>query len=258
MIIGGDFSPRAKELYERLYTKEFDSESLSRDLNMGRYNADDVNQAAVNYVSDCCELHLEFDEFWSCRGVAGEQPRESDHVTTVIGLLLPYGLDPNKIYKDPCIVGKPIESNIMVELYAMYDGYQAADSLKLLLRKGGDPFLVHDGLPLIDYVSHDLYDGLGFLDDMNDEAFDAMVHYWMVLVSKASKQYRKKDQPIPMLITPYDMELEFLEDHRRFFWGHGYISEAEKDELLVFEGGHNLLAVRFHHNYSDEPPYVIE
>ena len=33
-------------------------------------------------------------------------------------------------------------------------------------------------------TNYDLWDMMGFLDDMNEEAFDAFVHYWMVLVSQ--------------------------------------------------------------------------
>lgn len=255
LMIGGVPSERTKELFNRLYTKAFDPATLQKELEEGKYDADTINLAAINYVRECCSLHLEFDEFWSCtKPGEAEKARESDHVTEAIKMLLPYGLDPNKVYEEQhksYIAGQPdtiLKYNIMVELGQMYDGYQAADSLYLLLKRGGDPFLECDGGTLIFSANYDLWDMMGFLDDMNEEAFDAFVHYWMVLISRVD--YRLRDK-LPVY-AEHKFDLSSFCNHEHFYYG--FVSSDNPrvgQEIYFFEKGTNLLCARFCFPWKD-------
>ena len=57
---------------------------------------------------------------------------ESSHVYEAVKILLDYGLDPNAVYPKEC-PGDGEEFNIMWELRYVNNGYQAADTLALLL-----------------------------------------------------------------------------------------------------------------------------
>ena len=46
----------AEELFDLLYTKEFDKDALQKELESGRFGPDDVNRAAIDYVQTCMDL----------------------------------------------------------------------------------------------------------------------------------------------------------------------------------------------------------
>lgn len=135
MIFGNLLGGAARELYDRLYTTEFDPASLRKDLDAGKYDADSVNMAALEYVDDCT-LQMQEIEWAGEKAVPGETNNriESGHVKETIELLLDFGLDPNRVFTYP---DSKDECNIMDALYLIDNGYQGADALypaSLLLR----------------------------------------------------------------------------------------------------------------------------
>ena len=46
----------AEELFDLLYAKEFDKNSLRKALETGRFKPEDVNRATINYVQTCMYL----------------------------------------------------------------------------------------------------------------------------------------------------------------------------------------------------------
>ena len=45
-----EMSREAEELFNLLYTKEYDKDVLRKELNTGRFRPEDVNRAAIDYV----------------------------------------------------------------------------------------------------------------------------------------------------------------------------------------------------------------
>ena len=136
-------SSEAEELFDLLFTKDFNPSALRRELDTGRFSPEDVNRAAIEYVLTCMGLHDE-DQY------NGEELRygetlpgyEDSNVVEALKILLDYGLDPNKKYIELSNDGSVRDCwNIMLELWFTVNGYQAADALYLLLSHGGDPSL---------------------------------------------------------------------------------------------------------------------
>ena len=140
-----DITGKARELYDLLYTKEFDPEKLRSALAIGAYSVDDVSFAGYMYVDNCIGNLM--DENWEYHygGMDEILPGyESSHVYEAVKILLDYGLDPNAVYPRECS-GNSQQFNIMWELRYVNNGYQAADTLALLLEHGGNPNLVVNG-----------------------------------------------------------------------------------------------------------------
>ena len=53
MLLEKGLTRSAKELYAKLFTREFDPTSLRKELETGIYDADAINSAALEYVDDC-------------------------------------------------------------------------------------------------------------------------------------------------------------------------------------------------------------
>ncbi len=89
----------AEELFNLLYTRDFNASILRKELDTGRFSPEDVNRAAIDYIQTCIDL-LHGDRY------SGEERRygetlpgyEDSHVVESLEILLDYGLDPNKRY----------------------------------------------------------------------------------------------------------------------------------------------------------------
>ena len=171
-----ELSEKAKELYDLLYTDQFDEAKLRNALETGHYSEDDVNTAALWYVEDCDD-ELWDDPRWNgftedydwsnCPYSFGTVFPEfkSSHMYEAIRVLLEYGLNPNGIYPDH-YNGK---TNIMEALRFFWNGYIGADVLYLLLENGGTPIWFWTTVRTFTTQLH-LICGFGFL--MTKTAFD--------------------------------------------------------------------------------------
>ena len=92
-------SAEAKELFNLLFTKDYDSSALRKTLDTGRFSPDDVNRAAIDYVQYCMDFrhgdHYNGEERHYGATIPGY---EDSHVVDALEVLLDYGLDPNKKY----------------------------------------------------------------------------------------------------------------------------------------------------------------
>lgn len=244
MLLNNVLEGRTKELYDKLYTVDFDADGLRKELEEGKYDADTVNMAAIEYVDDC---GINFDH-WSISGDEynpGEtvQGYESSHMTEVICVLLDYGLDPNKIIMVDNQHGGFDEYNIMEQVQMVFNGYQAADSLYLLLSHGGNPYLEVDRVPLNIEPDWDIgFDTINREDMVDDSMYDAKMHYWFVLVGFRA-DLSEADLPLEPVKS---FDLSKLKDHRNYYAGAIHSDEEDNNwELCIFDRHTNWEVARF-------------
>ena len=218
----------AKELYDKLYTKDFDPVGLRVELESGKYDAEAVNLAAIEYVDDCGmnfdHWSIDWDQYYPGETIPGH---ESSHLAEAIGLLLDYGLDPNKIF----LIGSD-EYNIMGWLHLVFNGFQAADSLYLLLNHGGDPNLVVNRLPLIVDPDYDVGFDTVNRSDVPDGMYQAKVHYWLVLTGFGAIHNNGK-----LPVDPVDgFDLADLKEHRNYYVGTIHSDRTKEGwDLVIFD-----------------------
>ena len=184
------------------------------------------------------------DENWVYRhGEIGEilPGHESSHVYEAVKVLLDYGLNPNTIFTEEQGAIKE-QYNIMWELRYVCNGYQAADTLALLLEHGGDPNLAVDGCNFNREINYDVWFETVNYEEGREIPFDELVHYWMVLIG-----YGAHLEDGSLSIDPTgNFDVNRLRNHRRFYYG---IVEPVGDEkewsLCIFEKGSRRECARY-------------
>ena len=227
MIFDSGLDGSAKELYDKLLTADFDVASLRKALDSGKYDAEAVNFAAINYVDKCWSDSWVDAYDWELFHLGDIVPGfRSSHVTETIEILLDYGLDPNRIYKDK----HDEEYNIMEQLQGVINGYQAADSLYKLLSHGGNPNLIVNGLPIVSCLDSDIIIYTENRDEIADVLYDEMLHYWMVLVGFGATY---SDGKLPMEPVK-GFDLSKLKNHRDYYYGTVYSDRMKGDWDICF------------------------
>ena len=244
MLFDKGLEGKAKELYDKLYTVDFDPVSLRKELENGKYDAETVNISAIEFVDDCGvnfnHWDIDFNQFYPGETVPGE---ESSHMTEAIRLLLDFGLDPNKIFRIPDNRGSFDEYNIMEEVGMVFNGHQAADSLYLLLSHGGDPYLTINRISLSTDPDWDIgFDTINREDMVDDSMYEAKLHYWMVLVGFRAA---RGDANLP--VDPIKgFDLSKLQEHRNYYAGAIHSDKSEDNwELCIFDKRTNWEVARF-------------
>ncbi len=235
-----EFTDNAQILYELLFTKEFNADALRERLGTGVFSTEDINVAAYQYVDSCsfaafdaCEEHL-FDGLAFGETLEGI---ESSHLTEAIGILLEYGLDPNKImeYDDGS------QTNIMEEMMFVRNGYLAADAAALMLEHGGDPSLLIENVSLIRELNYEMLFHL-----RGDEEFryfsDSVIHYWMVFIGYGAKLEDGGESVDPV----GDFDISCFRNHRQYYYGMIH-SDRSNDgmEVCFFDKDTNREVARF-------------
>ena len=224
----------AKELFDKLCAVDFDAAALHAELESGRYDADAVNDAAINYVDEC-EMNfdhwrIDWDHYYPGETIPGY---ESSHLVEAISLLLEYGLDPNRIYRENPEDEHGEEYNIMSLIHYVFNGYQAADSLYLLLSHGGDPNLVVERRRLIVDPDFDvMFDTVNREDMVSDSMYEAKLHYWLVLTGFGAVH---ENGQLP--VDPVDgFDLSKLKEHRNYYAGAIHSDRTKEGwDLVVFD-----------------------
>lgn len=184
---------------------------LRAELNSGNDTGEDVSMAVTQYLEDCFDEQMQADY----RSKKTLEPVvmpgfHSTYVFDIVRFLLDYGLNPNAIYED---------SNMMLELKYFDNGCLGADTLRLLLEHGGDINLMIDGQTLFCSVDFDV-----MFDALNQEdrrRFDALVHYWFVLLGYGAK-LQDGGNPID---TFDSFDIGKLRDHQEYtFFRKGFHS----------------------------------
>ena len=244
MLFDNGLEGKVKELYDKLYTVDFDAAGLRKDLEEGKYDPETVNTAAIEYVDDCGinfdYWSINWDEYYPGETVQG---LESSHMTEAIRLLLDYGLDPNKIIRVDKQHGGFDEYNIMEQIQLVFNGYQAADSLYLLLSHGGNPNLEINRISLSTEPDWDIgFDTINREDMVADSMYEAKLHYWFVLVGfRAELGYA--DLPVE---TANGFDLSGLKEHRNYYAGAIHSDRSEDNwELCIFDRHTNWEVARF-------------
>ena len=233
------FSDNAQILYEMLYTKEFNAEGLKEKLASGLFSVEDINMAAYCYIDDCHYADVDAFDNHLFDGISyGEsvQGIESGHLVEAISILLDYGLNPNKIF----IYGDGSQTNIMIQLMFVYNGYQSADAVAEMFEHGGNPSLIIEGDSLIRNLNWEL---LYFLNNEEERYFtDSVVHYWMVFIGYGAKLEDGGES-----VDPVDhFDIAGLRNHRQYYYG---IINSDRSnggiEVCFFDRKSNREVVRY-------------
>ncbi len=209
-----ELSENAQKLYDLLFTLDFDAGELTRRLKAGEFSCEDINRATLRYVDDCIhpgEHHEDWDHDSIDEKYAfGEDISglESSHLLEAMRILLDFGLDPN-YSTDGDITG-----NIMWGMHFVFNGYQAADAVALMLEHGGDPNLELNGWRLIDDLCVDISWFLGGDEDSRYIA-DSFMKYWMVFVGYGAKW----EDGSEIVKTYANFQIEDFRDHRNYYCG---------------------------------------
>ena len=248
MYPSDEMNEQTRKLFELMYTREFDMDLLRRELDSGKYDADCVNLAALVYVDECCGSRCENDYDDYERRFGETVPGyENSHLVDAIELLLRYGLDPNRVFHETDQKGNNVEDlNIMHQLYFVNNGYQAADALHLLLSHGGDPNLLFRHYPIMEEillsVEFELQERSDPDEYIDDFAFDALVHYWLVLAGFGALMASGN--------SPFDpvkgFDISRLKNHRDFYCGMIYTKESHDGwQFCVFNKHSSREVARF-------------
>ena len=232
----------ARELFNKLFTEDFDPVSLRKELEAGKYDAENINVAALNYIDECdSDFPVDLDQETIRPGeIVPGLP--SSHVTEVIELLLDYGLDPNRIYREYHKCGGYEEYNIMQWVQFIHNGYQAADSLYLMLSHGGNPNLTIDNLKLADLPDTDVIFWTENRSDLHDYIYASDLHYWMVLAGFGAILSNGK----PLLKPAEGYDLSRLRNHHNYYYGTVYSDKCKEGwELCIFSRKTNWEVARF-------------
>lgn len=221
-------------LVKYLYSMDYHPQKLRDELASGKYSAEEINIAAIDFVEQCW-----FDMYsdgWSKRipHAPGEivEGVPAGHLYEAVEVLLEYGLDPNFISDDG--------ENLMDTLRGVDNGYVAADTLLLLLERGGNPDIWLDGENLLDSAFFDL--GFDLYNQEDRLRYDAFVHYWMVLAAYANilNCHEKMVDPVGKF-DPAN-----LRNHRNYYYGE-IRSDRSNDgmEICFFDKETNLEVARY-------------
>ena len=154
-----------------------------------------------------------------------------------IGILLEYGLDPNKIM----VYDDGGQTNILKDMMLVRNGYQAADAAAAMLEHGGNPSLQIEETSLIRELNSEMLFNLG-----GDEEFryfsDTVVHYWMVFIGYGAKLEDGGESVDP--VNGFDIS-EFR-NHRQYYYGMIH-SDRSNDgmEVCFFDKDTNWEVARY-------------
>ena len=238
-----EMTEEAEELFHLLYTKEFDGTALRKVLDTGRFSSKDVNRAAIDYVQTCMDLR-HGDYGGAVRRYGETVPGfEDSHVVEALEILLDFGLDPNKRYIEKNQDGNVRDCwNIMQELWTTGNGYQGADALALLLSHGGDPSLMLDRITVTDDVTDSVEFEIDERGNINDFAFDALIHIWLVLIGFGGKSVNGSCPLDPV----HGFDLSLLRNHRDYYYGKIFTEESEDGwQYCIFDRHTNREVARF-------------
>ena len=239
-----EMTKESEELFNLLFTKEFDKDVLRKELEIGRFSPEDVNRAAIDYVQACMDLRQGDKYDVPVRRLGETVPGyEDSHVAEALEILLDFGLDPNKQYIEKFEDGHIRDCwNIMHSLWTVGNGHQAADALSLLLAHGGNPNLKLDDLNLMDEATDDVRFEINERDYMDDFAFDALMHYWFVLIGFGGKRFDGRCPLDPV----HDFDLSMLRDHSNYYYGEIYTDESKDGwQYCIFDRHTNREVARF-------------
>jgi len=236
----------AKELYGKLCAADFDSGALRKELEAGKYDAEAVNLAALEYADACAFDVDQGDNTWDQYAPGETVPgRGSSHLAEAVGLLLDFGLDPNRIFRAEDGCGGFNEYNIMDKVLGVYNGYEAADALYLMLERGGDPNLMIGSDELSTEIDYDMgSDTLSRKDGVSGLMYGAKVHCWFVLVGFRAERGQEN---LEMLVQPVDgFNLANLKNHRQYYAGAVHSDRTEEGwDLVVFDRKTNWEVARY-------------
>lgn len=224
-----EISQKVKSLFDLLFTTDFCAEKLVALLEHGEFTSDEISLATLLYIDECTNIAVnhdfEYEDFDEKYAFGENVPGlESSHLFEAISILLQYGLNPN--FTD----SGTLNGNVMRTMGFVFNGYQTADALALMLEHGGNPNLILDEENLFVDIDLDISWFLGGDVDSRYVA-DAFMHYWMTLVGYGAKWQNGSE----VVETFGDFVVSDFKNHRRYYCGivhgnetHSWVSFFDK------------------------------
>ena len=164
---------KTNRLLDMLMELPPDPDKIEKHLNENEYSVKEITLAACKLAEEC---QFECGFFRENRG---QNPAVSEihspYIYGIFELLLKYGLDPNLKFSDGIS-----ETNVMDELRYLDFEDTAADTMKLLLENGGNPFLVIDGTPLFETIDFDVI--FDVVELKGEDFFHIEFKIWLVMI----------------------------------------------------------------------------
>lgn len=146
-------------------------------LNSDHCTRECINVSFCKFAEECFCEYSGFIEQHSRKPL--DEEIHSTYVASLCELLLKHGLDPNYVFGD-----EGSEANIMHEVYYIDKPYVAADTLRLLLEKGGNPLLDVGGESIWKLSDFDIWFDVSYGYAQQEHykmKFDSSFHFWLVL-----------------------------------------------------------------------------
>lgn len=219
---------RSNELLNLLLQLPTDFAKIEEELKTGKYDETAVTRAAYDYAEGCWwddgidEINIPQSKFYEEAALI--PGLHSTNLPQVFALLAKYGLEPNAL-----VDGYSLMDAVWNHVF---NGYVAADTLKILFEHGANPYIVNEfGESFFKDLEFD-----AFFDAVEQEIrsrYDAIVHAFLVTVAFADN--RRKDGSAILTIfdntncTTVPFQIEDLKEHRNYYYG---VTHEKKDLLL--------------------------
>lgn len=224
---------KSDELLKALLKLPTDLSAIENLLKSNSYTADEISRAGYDYAEDCWSDCLDYfdthDEEWSRFHTSVIPDILSSKMFQIFELLLNYGLNPNAVCDG---------ETVMCAVSSVYNEYVAADTLKLLIEHGGNPYLTVDGQSLFDIM--DMYIVLDIFEQSTRRIYDSIVHCYLVLLGYGD--YSNEEYPIDIFAerrSECDLpsfRIEDFKNHRNYYYGISNVScHGDSWSLHIFD-----------------------
>ena len=221
----------SNKLLEHLTALPTDLVRIEEDLKSGKYSKEEITKAVYGYLDACCREAIDFYENTFEDGRYSEAVLVPGLISTnmpeVFSLLLKYEFDPNVTVNEKTIIQAVSE---------VYNGYVAADTLRILFDNGANPEYSTDNKTLFSNILFDIW--LAGIEQRDRRIYDSIVH--SLLVTAAYSAFGKNvfhlfpKQRSETEIKEF--EIEDFKEHQNYTYGLSNVeTDGEEWSLHIFD-----------------------
>lgn len=205
-----------KLLFDLLITIPPNWTAAEQLLNAAKLTSSQITRVAIAYAEECYREVADYAYEQSIPHPTTIIPNlHSTFIYDIINFLLEYGLEPNGIYEN---------CNVMKELQYVDNEFLAADTLNLLLERGGDYNLSIDGETFFQEIDFDVF--FGAIEQYNRPYFAAIVHCWMVVIGHGARCLEDTMHVFKMYDSSECFDWDMLKNHRNYYFGLTHLEKG--------------------------------